>query len=48
MKYKELIQFDPITTIVKLRDSAVTAKAQKLVSSYVISDTMKERLTDAR
>ena len=46
MKYKELIQFDPITTIVKLRDSAVTAKAQKLVSSYVISDTMKERLTD--
>lgn len=46
MKYKELIQFDPITTIVKLRDSAVAAKAQKLVNSYVISDTMKERLTD--
>lgn len=46
MKYKELIQFDPITTIVKLRDSAIAAKAQKLVSSYVISDTMKERLTD--
>ena len=46
MKYKELIQFDPITTIVKLRDSAVAAKAQKLVNSYVISETMKERLTD--
>ena len=46
MKYKELIQFDPITTIVKLRDSAVAVKAQKLVSSYVISDTMKERLTE--
>jgi hypothetical protein len=39
MKYHELIQFDPIETIIQLRDAAEIDSARKLVSSYVISST---------
>ena len=46
MKYSELIQFDPITTIVQLADSKDPKKAQKLVESYVVSDTMRDRLVN--
>lgn len=45
MKYSDLIQFDPIETIIQLRDADETAVAQKLVSTYVISEEMAERLT---
>ena len=44
MKYSDLIQFDPIETVVQLRDANVAAAAQKFVSTYVISDEMAERL----
>jgi len=37
-KYGELIQFEPVTTIIKLKESAEQSKAQQLVASYVISD----------
>lgn len=37
-KYGELIQFEPVTTIIKLKESAEQHKAQQLVASYVISD----------
>ncbi|RLC15002.1 MAG: ATP-binding protein, partial [Deltaproteobacteria bacterium] len=43
MKYSDLIQFDPIETVVQLRDANVAAAAQKFVSTYVISDEMAER-----
>lgn len=46
MKYSELIQFDPIETIVQLRDAAKASAAQHLVQTYVISDEMAERLQD--
>ncbi len=45
MKYKDLIQFDPIETVVQLRDANKANAAQRLVSTYVISDEMAERLT---
>lgn len=45
MKYKDLIQFDPIETVVQLRDANIANAAQRLVSTYVISDEMAERLT---
>ena len=45
MKYEELIQFDPIETVVQLRDADDTAAARHLASSYVISDEMAEKLT---
>lgn len=45
MKYRELIQFEPIESFVVLRDADKAAKARELVSTYVISDEMGERLT---
>lgn len=45
MKYEDLIRFDPIETVVQLRDADDTATARHLVSSYIISDEMAERLS---
>ena len=44
MKYADLIAFDPIETIIQLRDTAKEELAMKLVSSYVISNDMSERI----
>ena len=46
MKYSELIQFDPIETVVQLRDANKSSAAERLVSTYVISDEMADRLTN--
>src|ERR1700680_4108333 len=46
MKYSELIEFQPIETIIQLRDANKSAAAKSLVSTYVISDQMAERLRD--
>ncbi len=46
MKYSELIQFEPIESVVQLRDADQMAAARQMVSSYVISQEMAERLTD--
>jgi hypothetical protein len=44
MKYGDLIQFDPIETVVQLRHADKTAEAKQLVATFVISDEMAERL----
>ncbi len=44
MKYGELIQFDPIESVVQLRDADKTSAARRLVNTYVVSDEMAERL----
>ena len=44
MKYEDLVQFDPIETVVQLRDADETEAARRLVSTYVISDEMAEKL----
>ncbi|MDP9350915.1 MAG: DUF6079 family protein, partial [Chloroflexota bacterium] len=46
MKYRELIQFDPIESVVQLGTAERSDEAERLVSSYVISDKMAERLTE--
>jgi hypothetical protein len=46
MKYRELIQFDPIETVVQLRESGKEEEARRLVATYVISADMAERLID--
>lgn len=46
MKYGELIQFDPIETVVQLRDADKAAEARRLVSTFVISEEMAEKLVD--
>ncbi|MDE0350079.1 MAG: DUF6079 family protein, partial [Gammaproteobacteria bacterium] len=45
MKYEELIHFDPIESVVQLRDADDSVAARQLVSSYVISDEMAEKLS---
>lgn len=44
MKYGELIQFDPIESVVQLRDADKTSAAHQLVNTYVVSDEMAERM----
>lgn len=46
MKYRELVQFDPIETVIELRDADKTDKAKRLVGTYVISDSMTRQLAD--
>jgi len=45
MKYGDLIQFDPIESVVQLRDADEATAARQLVDTYVISEEMAERLT---
>ena len=45
MKYGDLIQFEPIETVVQLRDADRESAAQQLVATYVVSDEMAEKLT---
>ena len=46
MKYGELIQFEPIESVVQLRDADEVAAARKLVQTFVISDEMAEKLVN--
>lgn len=42
MKYRDLIQFEPVTEVIQLRWADEKARAEKLVSTYVISDRMAD------
>ncbi|MGD8217686.1 DUF6079 family protein [Pseudomonas thivervalensis] len=44
MKYGDLIQFEPIESVIQLLDANRPDEAQKLISTYVISDDMAERI----
>ncbi|MEW6546400.1 MAG: DUF6079 family protein [Bacillota bacterium] len=46
MKYRDLIQFEPIESVVQLRDADKEPLARQLVETYVISPQMAEKLTD--
>ncbi len=46
MKYGDLIQFDPIETIIELRQANEAQAARRLARTYVISDEMAEKLID--
>ena len=46
MLYKELIQYEPIESLVQLKDAAITQRAINLVSTYVISAEMSDRIAD--
>lgn len=45
MKYGDLIQFEPIETVVQLRAADREPDARQLVSTYVVSEEMAEKLT---
>ncbi len=46
MRYGDLIRFEPIETVVQLRDADREAEARQLVSTYVVSPAMAERIAD--
>jgi hypothetical protein len=46
MKYGDLIQFEPIESVVQLRDADVSTAAEHLIKTFVISGEMAEKLID--
>ena len=45
MKYRDLIQFDPIESVIVLRSADDRKKAEELVTSYVMSNNMAELIS---
>jgi hypothetical protein len=45
MRYGDLIQFEPIESVIQLLDANLPDEAKKHVSTYVISDDMAERIS---
>ena len=45
MTYRDMIRFEPIETVVQLRDADHESAARALVATYVVSDEMAEKLT---
>ena len=46
MRYRDLVQFDPIETIIQLRDADREDAARRLTQTYVISDRMADQLAN--
>lgn len=46
MRYSDLVQFEPIETVIQLRDADKEKAARELVSTYVISERMATQLVD--
>jgi predicted ATPase len=44
VRYRDIVKFDPIESVVQLRDADAHGEARGLVASYVISPEMAERL----
>ena len=44
MRYRDLVQFEPLETIIQLRDADRKSEAERLVRTYVISDRMAEQI----
>jgi len=46
MQYRDLVQFEPIETVIQLRDADQADAARHLVQTYVISDRMADQLAN--
>jgi len=46
MKYSELIQFEPIESVVQLREADAEDDARRFVETFVISERMAEQITE--
>jgi|LSQX01.1.fsa_nt_gb DNA-binding transcriptional ArsR family regulator len=46
MKYGQLINFDPIETVIQIKDADDSAKAARLVETYVMSDDMADMINE--
>lgn len=45
MRYGDLVQFEPITTVIQLQEADREQQARQLVETYVVSDHMAQQLT---
>ena len=45
MKYSDLVQFEPVETVIELRRADASDEARHLVETFVISDRMAEQLS---
>ena len=46
LKYKDVVQFSEIESVIQIADASISKEAEKLLSTYVISDEMAKRITD--
>ena len=46
LRYSELINFEPVESVVQLKDANDTRRAEQLLSTYVISENMANKITD--
>lgn len=46
MNYSDLIQFEPVDSVIQLREADRADEAKRLVETFVISDAMADRLTN--
>jgi energy-coupling factor transporter ATP-binding protein EcfA2 len=46
MRYGDLFQFDPIETVIQLREADRADEARRLMRTYVLSDRMAEQIVD--
>lgn len=44
MRYRDLVQFEPISTVIQLREARAESEARRLVATYVISDRMADQI----
>lgn len=45
MKYSDLVEFEPITTVIQIKDANKKDRAKELVRTFVISKNMEENIT---
>lgn len=45
MKYRELVKFEPIETVIQLQEAESPEYARQLVQTFVISEGMADQLT---
>ena len=46
MKYKDLVSFNPVETVIKLVEADKPQEALRLVKTYVMSDSMAKTLEE--
>ena len=46
MRYRDLVQFDAIDSVVQLRSADDIDAARRLISTYVVSSHMRQRITE--
>ena len=46
MKYRDVVDFEPVETVVHLREADAASKAKRLVETFVISEPMGDRIAE--